>query len=171
MIKKISLILLLMAFLTMPTYAWFFKKKQKPVLIFSPTDPRIEASKDEPIVNHDVFRVGDRIYFLIYTPEGFKSDYIKYQVIKQDDKAIFVCGTGIGISIAANKYDEIRCALCYDTHSAKMARNHNNANVLALKGRKACALKTMKIVDTFLNSEFEGGRHEERVNLLSNMRD
>ena len=91
--------------------------------------------------------------------------------IKQDDKAIFVCGTGIGISIAANKYDEIRCALCYDTHSAKMARNHNNANVLALKGRKACALKTMKIVDTFLNSEFEGGRHEERVNLLSNMRD
>lgn len=91
--------------------------------------------------------------------------------IKQDDKAIFVCGTGIGISIAANKYDEIRCALCYDTHSAKMARNHNNANVLALKGRKACVLKTMKIVDTFLTSEFEGGRHEERVNLLSNMRD
>ena len=87
MIKKISLILLLMAFLTMPTYALFFKKKQKPVLIFSPTDPRIEASKDERIVNHDVFRVGDRIYFLIYTPEGFKSDYIKYQVIKQDDKA------------------------------------------------------------------------------------
>ena len=87
--------------------------------------------------------------------------------IKQDDKAIFVCGTGIGISIAANKYDFIRCALCYDTHSAKMARNHNNANVLALKGRKACALKTMKIVDTFLNSEFEGGRHQKRIDLIT----
>jgi ribose 5-phosphate isomerase B len=91
--------------------------------------------------------------------------------IKENDFGIFVCGTGIGISIAANKCDGIRCALCYDTHSAKMARNHNNANVLALKGRKACALKTMRIVDTFLKESFEGGRHEARVNLLSNMRD
>lgn len=91
--------------------------------------------------------------------------------ITDSDYGIFVCGTGIGISIAANKFDNIRCALCYDTHSAKMARNHNNANVLALKGRKACAFKTMKIVDTFLKENFEGGRHEARVNLLGRMRE
>lgn len=91
--------------------------------------------------------------------------------IKENDFGIFVCGTGIGISIAANKCNGIRAALCYDTHSAKMARNHNNANVLALKGRKACALKTMRIVDTFLSESFEGGRHQARIDLLDNMQE
>lgn len=91
--------------------------------------------------------------------------------IKENDFGIFVCGTGIGISIAANKCSGIRAALCYDTHSAKMARNHNNANVLALKGRKACAIKTMRIVDTFLSESFEGGRHQERIDLLNHMQD
>ncbi len=91
--------------------------------------------------------------------------------IREGDFGIFVCGTGIGISIAANRYDNIRAALCYDKLSAKLARNHNNANVLALKGRYACPFLTYSIVNTFLTEKFEGGRHEERVDLLSHMKD
>ena len=74
-----------------------------------------------------------------------------------------VCGTGIGISIAANKVRGVRCALCGDCFSAQMAREHNDANVLALGARVLGAGLALKIVDTFLDSAFAGGRHERRV--------
>ena len=80
---------------------------------------------------------------------------------------IVVCGTGIGISIAANKVKGIRAALCNDCYSAAMARQHNNANVLALGGRVLGTDLALKIVDTFFSSNFEGGRHARRVDLIS----
>ena len=76
---------------------------------------------------------------------------------------IVICGTGIGISIAANKVRGVRCALCGDCFSAQMAREHNDANVLALGARVLGAGLALKIVDTFLDSAFAGGRHERRV--------
>ena len=76
------------------------------------------------------------------------------------ERGIVVCGTGIGISIAANK---VRGALCGDCFSAQMAREHNDANVLALGARVLGAGLALKIVDTFLDSSFAGGRHERRV--------
>ena len=79
---------------------------------------------------------------------------------------ILICGTGIGISMAANKIDGIRCALCSDCYSAEMCRRHNNANVLAMGGRTLGAELAKKIVDTYLGTEFEGGRHERRVNMI-----
>ncbi|MBS4538336.1 ribose 5-phosphate isomerase B [Clostridium sp. D2Q-11] len=82
------------------------------------------------------------------------------------DKGIVVCGTGIGISIACNKVKGIRCALCSDTYSAKMASMHNNANVIALGGRVIGKDLAKEIVDSYLNAEFEGGRHERRVNKI-----
>ncbi len=82
------------------------------------------------------------------------------------ERGILICGTGIGISIAANKIDGIRCALCSDCYSAEMCRRHNNANVLALGGRTLGVELARKIVDTYLNTEFEGGRHERRVNMI-----
>ena len=82
------------------------------------------------------------------------------------DLGIVLCGTGIGISIAANKVKGIRCALCNDVYSAKKAREHNNANVLAMGGRVLGFGPAGEIVRAFVESSFEGGRHARRVNKI-----
>ena len=82
------------------------------------------------------------------------------------DLGIVLCGTGIGISIAANKVKGIRCALCNDVYSAKKAREHNNANVLAMGGRVLGFGPAGEIVRAFVESSFEGGRHVRRVNKI-----
>nr|WP_217936370.1 ribose 5-phosphate isomerase B [Enterocloster clostridioformis] len=80
------------------------------------------------------------------------------------DKGILICGTGIGISITANKFKGIRCALCSDCFSAEATRLHNNANILALGGRVTGVGLALKIVDTFLNTSFsEDERHVKRI--------
>ena len=84
----------------------------------------------------------------------------------KSDRGIVLCGTGIGISIAANKIKGIRCALCNDVYSAKMAREHNNANVLAMGGRVLGFGPAGEIVRAWVRGEFLGGRHERRVNKI-----
>lgn len=79
------------------------------------------------------------------------------------ERGIVICTTGIGISIAANKVPGIRCALCRDLLSAQLTRAHNNANMLALAGGFTGPFEAEHIVDTFLNTAFEGGRHAQRV--------
>ena len=79
---------------------------------------------------------------------------------------ILCCGTGIGMSIAANKIRGIRAAVLSDEFSAEMTRRHNNANVLCLGGRVIDSAKAVKLADIFLNTPFEGGRHEKRVAML-----
>ena len=85
------------------------------------------------------------------------------------DLGIVVCGTGIGISIAANKVNGIRCGLCTSVEMARLTKQHNNANILALGGRTTETGLAMEIVDTWLDTEFEGGRHQRRVDLLDQM--
>lgn len=85
------------------------------------------------------------------------------------DYGIAICGTGIGISIAANKVKGVRCALCTSTEMADLASRHNNANILALGGRTTPPEKAFEIIDTWLNSEFEGGRHKRRTDQLDAM--
>lgn len=85
---------------------------------------------------------------------------------QQADFGLIICGTGIGISIAANKVRGVRAATCYDAYTAIMARKHNNANVLALGSRTTLLENARVIVDFFLKTEFEGGRHEKRVRLI-----
>lgn len=82
------------------------------------------------------------------------------------EKGLLFCGTGIGISLAANKVKGIRAVVCSDCFSAEMSRRHNNANILSLGGRVVGTGLAQKIVDIFLNTPFEGGRHERRVNML-----
>ena len=82
------------------------------------------------------------------------------------EKGIVICTTGIGMSIAANKVKGIRCALCGDPFSAEMTRRHNNANMLALGAGIVGGNLAERIVDVFLNTEFEGGRHARRVGLV-----
>lgn len=85
----------------------------------------------------------------------------------QCDKGILICGTGIGISIAANREPGIRAALCSDCFSAEATRLHNDANVLAMGGRVVGPGLAVKIVDTFLNTEFSGAeRHQRRINMI-----
>ena len=110
--------------------------------------------------------------FGTYTEES--TDYPDYALKvaeevagRRYDYGILVCGTGIGISIAANKVPGIRAALCSDTFSAHACREHNNANILAMGQRVVGPGLAIDIVDTFLNAQFQGGRHERRINKIT----
>ncbi len=85
------------------------------------------------------------------------------------ERGIIICGTGIGISIAANKVKGVRAAVCGDCFSAEMTRRHNDANILALGARVLGPGLALKIVDIFLNTPFDGGRHARRVGLISDI--
>ena len=82
------------------------------------------------------------------------------------DRGILIWGTGIGIGIVANKVKGVRAALCHDTFSAEACRNHNDANILTMGERIVGEGLALKIVETFLNSDFEGGRHQRRVDKI-----
>lgn len=82
---------------------------------------------------------------------------------KEVDFGIIVCGSGNGASMTANKHQGVRCALCWDTELAELARSHNNANILSIPSRFVSEEKAMDMVKTFLETEFEGGRHERRI--------
>lgn len=88
------------------------------------------------------------------------------EVLSSGNKAILVCGTGIGMSITANRYKGIRASHCTDTFSARMSRMHNNSNVLCLGQRVTGTGLALDIVDIWLNTEFEGGRHQKRIDLI-----
>lgn len=83
------------------------------------------------------------------------------------DRAIIVCGSGIGISIAANRFAKVRCALVTDSTMARFSRLHNDANVIALGARITGVAVALDCVEAFLNTEFEGGRHQTRVETLA----
>ncbi|MGM9552385.1 MAG: ribose 5-phosphate isomerase B [Clostridia bacterium] len=100
-------------------------------------------------------------------------DYSDYAVKCADavlnggvDFGIVCCGTGIGISIAANKINGIRCALCHSPETAALAKQHNNANIISLGGRTTSGELALKIVDAYMDAEFEGGRHQRRVDKI-----
>ena len=82
---------------------------------------------------------------------------------KQADKAILICGTGIGMCIAANKIKGIRAALCHDELTAQISRHHNDANILCISGDMTGEVLLRKMVEVWLSTEFSGGRHKRRV--------
>ena len=83
------------------------------------------------------------------------------------DLGILICGTGIGISLAANKVPGIRAAVCSEAYSARLTRQHNNANIIAFGARVVGQATAEMIVDEFLNAEFEGGRHQNRIDMIT----
>ena len=85
---------------------------------------------------------------------------------KKNELGIGICGSGNGINMTLNKHQEIRSALCWEVELARLARQHNNANVLALPSRFISIELAKKCVEAFVNEEFEGGRHERRVNKI-----
>ncbi|MEZ0344213.1 MAG: ribose 5-phosphate isomerase B [Caldimicrobium sp.] len=118
---------------------------------------------------HEVLDVGTNSAVSVDYPEyGYKA--VEKILKGEAERGILVCGTGIGMSIVANRFPGIRAALCHEPFSAKMARLHNNANVLVLGGRLIGDGMAIEIVKTFLSMEFEGGRHERRLNLIEDLR-
>ncbi len=85
----------------------------------------------------------------------------------ENEKGILVCGTGIGMCISANKVDGIRAAVCSDDFSCEFTRKHNDANVLCLGGRVVSEEQAVHLVEIFLNTEFEGGRHQRRIDQIA----
>lgn len=114
----------------------------------------------------------DYIDFGTYSSDSVDYAKIAYKTCKsvtsgECEKAILCCGTGIGISMAANKVKGIRAACCSDWFSAKYTRLHNDANALCLGGRVVGAGLALEMVDVFLSTEFEGGRHQRRVDQIT----
>lgn len=83
------------------------------------------------------------------------------------DRGILICGTGVGISLAANKVPGIRAVVCSEPYSAKLSRQHNNTNILAFGARVVGNALAEMITDEFLNAEYEGGRHQRRIDMIS----
>ena len=86
---------------------------------------------------------------------------------KKEEKGIIICGSGNGVSMVANKYEGVRAALCWNKDIASLSRLHNNANVLSLPARFLTHEQAIEIVQTFLETDFEGGRHERRVKKIN----
>ena len=109
-----------------------------------------------------------------YTDESVDYPVYAYQVAQNvaDGNAelgIICCGTGIGVSMAANKVKGIRAAVCTDEFCAEMTRRHNNANIMCMGGRVIDEEKAVKLASVFLNTPFDGGRHEKRVNMITEL--
>ena len=110
--------------------------------------------------------------FGCYTEESvdypdFAHELAKSIQIKKNDFGIQFCGTGNGINMSANKHQAIRSALCWDVEIAELARLHNDANVCTMPARFIDLEKALSIIDVFLNTDFEGGRHQRRVDKIS----
>ena len=115
---------------------------------------------------HEVVDVG--------TDSEESTDYPRYaaeaaQLVAdgEADRAVLMCGSGVGVSIVANKIDGVRAVNAHDPSEAEMSRRHNDANVLALAGRRLEEGDAPEIIERFLDTEFEGGRHERRVNQIT----
>ena len=129
-------------------------------------DMKLEIKKHLEAHGHEVVNYG--------TDSSERTDYPIYGervgravASGECDVGVLICGTGIGISLAANKVKGVRAAVCSEPYSARLTRQHNNANIIAFGARVVGISVAEMIVDEFLNAEFEGGRHADRVNMIS----
>ena len=95
----------------------------------------------------------------------------RYVASGQADFGVLICSTGIGISMAANKVKGVRAALCTNEYCAEMTRRHNNANILCMGGKVVDQQTAIKLLDIFLHTEFEGGRHQRRIDQIAQIED
>lgn len=114
--------------------------------------------------------------FGTYTPDSCHYPIFGYRAAKavaegRCDRGILICGTGIGMSLVANKVKGVRCALCSDAYSAKMTRAHNDTNMLAMGARVIGVEIAKQITEAWLDTPFEGGRHQVRLDMLAAIED
>lgn len=117
-------------------------------------------------IDHDVFDVGTYNSDSVDYPD-IAHKAIKRLVDNKADRVILLCGSGNGINMTANKYQEVRSALCWTKEIAELARQHNDANVIALPARYLNTEEAKEIVSAFISIKFEGGRHLNRVNKIN----
>ena len=113
-------------------------------------------------LGHEVIDVGPHAADAVDYPD-FAHQVARRQLAGEAERGVLLCGSGIGMAIAANRHPGIRAALCHDAFTAEVARRHNNANVLCLGGRTTGAGVALQILELFLTLAFDGGRHERRV--------
>ena len=119
---------------------------------------------------YEVINVGtDSTESFPYPVSGYK--VAKMVASGQADGGILICGTGVGISLAANKVKGIRCCVCSEPYSAKLSKQHNNSNIIAFGARVIGIEMAKMIVDEWLNAEFLGGRHQTRVDMIMDIED
>jgi len=118
--------------------------------------------------NYEIVDLGTNSNESVDYPE-FGAKAAKAVINNDVDCAIIMCGSGLGISIGANKFKGIRAALCFDAYTAKMCRQHNDANIMAMGGRITTIDRAKDMVDLFLETEFEGGRHQRRIDKLDEL--
>lgn len=123
-----------------------------------------EMLKDYLSNKFQVVDLGTNSTQSVHYPEFGKK--IAKAVLKTNDVGIAMCGSGIGISIQVNRFKGIRGGLCNDLNDAEMTKKHNNANILCLAGRKHSDELVRAIADKWLTTEFEGGRHQSRIDML-----
>ena len=111
---------------------------------------------------HNVKNLGDNSGLSVDYPD-FIHPLAEEISTNNKTKGIVICGTGNGVSMVANKYNKVRAALCWNKEIAVLARQHNNANILSLPARFISTTQSIEIIKAFLKTEFEGGRHENRV--------
>jgi ribose 5-phosphate isomerase B len=118
--------------------------------------------------NHEVLDVGpytsERTHYPIYAHKVCEAI-----LNKEADEGILICGTGVGMSIAANKHKGIRAVVCSDTFSPRLSKQHNNSNIVCFGARVVGYELAFDIVDNFINATYEGGRHQERVEMLEKL--
>lgn len=117
--------------------------------------------------NYEVVDLGTHSKDSTNYPEWSKK--LVEKVLSDKTMGILLCGSGIGVSMSANRFRGIRAALCRDEDDAKMSRLHNNANVLCLAGRKTSIEEMKKMADVFLTTAFEGGRHQTRIDQFNDL--
>ena len=129
---------------------------------------KAEITKLVEEMGHEVINVGtDSTESCDYPVYGEKA--ARAVAAGEADCGILICGTGVGISLAANKIKGIRCAVCSDTTTAHLVKGHNNANIIAFGARIVGAEKAKDIVRAYLGAEFMGGRHQKRVDMISRL--
>jgi ribose 5-phosphate isomerase B len=115
---------------------------------------------------HEFINVGTNTSDSVDYPD-FAHKAVSVYKKEKCEKIILICGSGNGIQMSANKHKDVRCALCWSTEIAELARLHNNANALALPARFISIKEAVKIVETFLQTPFEAGRHKKRTDKIN----
>lgn len=123
-----------------------------------------EFLKEKLQTKFEVIDLGTNSNESVHYPDYGKK--MAQAVLESGQRGIALCGSGIGISIQVNRYKGIRAALCRDVEDAQMSRKHNDSNILCLGGRKHSNQQLIEIVNAWLETEFEGGRHQTRVSML-----
>ena len=115
---------------------------------------------------HEFINVGTNTNDSVDYPD-FAHQAVSVYKEEKCEKIILICGSGNGIQMSANKHKDVRCALCWSKEIAELIRRHNDANVLSIPARFLTNKQAIEIVQTFLETDFEGGRHERRVNKIN----